>query len=174
MLRVCMGFLSQFMQKPIMTIAHQHNCNQSPNDGKQPTVEMSGKSNASHIMDSAKHNKRNELTTVTNLQRINASKYFWNLLDSLHDSIYRYMLEICWINCSTVIVWMHSSLTTRIHLSLLQWAHVSTYFKCACASVHLTKYSPLTKKQGFTSIHNNCVEVCFPVTMRLIWLQAGK
>jgi hypothetical protein len=75
------------MQIPIITISHQYNCNQSPNDGTQPTTEMSGKSNAPHIMDSDQHNKGNELTTVTNVQRINAGKYFWNLVDSLHNSI---------------------------------------------------------------------------------------
>jgi hypothetical protein len=61
---------------------------------------------------------------------------------------------------------------TTIHLSTLQWAHMSTYFQCSCASVHLIKYSPITKqkkkKQGFRSIHNNCVKVSFPVTMMSI------
>lgn len=97
-----MGFLSQSMQKPIMTITHQHICNQSSIDGTKATSEMSGKSNAPDIMDSAQHNKVNELTTVTNLQTRQANTFgiCWIPYMTPHRAYARNMLnKLFYCNC---------------------------------------------------------------------------
>jgi hypothetical protein len=61
--------------------------------------------------------------------------------------------------------------TSRVNTARLDGPNVDSYFKSSCLCVHLSENGAFTKKERFASIHNDVIEVGFPISMWFVSLK---